>query len=147
MNLEQVFGVAGQAAMLGWLALALAPYRFKLARYISVAIGLVLAALYAALIGTYWGSGSGGFGSLAGVQALFMQPGMLLAGWVHYLAFDLLVGTWEREEAAAIGLPQWLLIPCLGLTFLFGPIGWLLFMAMRFVRIAIKARGVAATAS
>ena len=62
---------------------------------------------------------------------------MLLAGWVHYLAFDLLVGTWEREEAAAIGLSRWLLLPCLGLTLMFGPVGWLLFMAMRFVRIAM----------
>ena len=137
MDLRLVFSVASQVAMIGWLVLALTPYRFPVARWLSVGVALVLAALYAALIGAYWHEGRGGYGSLDEVAALFSHPGLLLAGWVHYLAFDLLVGTWEREEAAAIGLSRWLLLPCLGLTLMFGPVGWLLFMAMRFVRIAM----------
>ena len=36
----------------------------------------------------------GGFGSLAGVARLFTVEGLLLAGWIHYLAFDLFVGSW-----------------------------------------------------
>ena len=38
------------------------------------------------------GGVQGDFSSLAGVGALFRQPAALLAGWLHYLAFDLLVG-------------------------------------------------------
>ena len=137
MSLESVFSLASSVVLLGWLALAVVPYRFALARLVAVVVALALAMLYAALMGTFWGEGKGGFGSLGDVASLFAHPGLLLGGWVHYLAFDLLVGTWEREEAAAIGLSRWLLLPCLALTFMFGPVGWLLFMAMRFVRKAV----------
>ncbi len=98
-------------------------------------VALVLTALYIALILSYWSSGTGDFQSLAGVARLFEHPGLLLAGWIHYLAFDLLVGTWEREEARRIGLAQWVLVPCLVLTFLFGPLGWAAFLACRTVRL------------
>jgi hypothetical protein len=135
MSLELMFSVAGAAAMLGWLVLAVVPLRFGVARSIAVAIALAIAMLYAALIGVFWAQGQGGFGSLADVARLFEHRGLLLAGWVHYLAFDLLVGVWEREEARRIGLPLWLLLPCLLLTFLFGPLGWLIFMGLRAFRL------------
>ena len=69
----------------------------------------------------------GGFSSLAGVAALFSEPWILLAGWTHYLAFDLLVGNWEMRDATKRGIPYMLVLPCLVLTFLFGPAGWLLY--------------------
>jgi hypothetical protein len=78
------------------------------------------------------------------VARLFDSRGMLLAGWVHYLAFDLLVGLWEREEAARLGLSRSALIPSLVLTFLFGPLGWLLFMALRWFHLQRSALPVAA---
>ena len=46
----------------------------------------------------HWGPG--GFGSLAEVRQLFERPGLLAAGWLHYLAFDLFVGTWIARDAA-----------------------------------------------
>lgn len=133
--LEVLFSTAGHMALAGWLVLALAPYRFDAPRPVVAAVALSLAALYAALIGTFWAGAEGGFGSLADVARLFQSPGLLLAGWVHYLAFDLLVGLWQREQARAIGMPRWLLLPCLLLTFLFGPLGWLVFMALRRYRL------------
>ena len=65
----------------------------------------------------------GGFSSLDDVALLFSNPWMLLAGWIHYLAFDLLVGTWEARDSRDRGIPHLLLVPCLILTFLFGPPG------------------------
>ena len=59
---------------------------------------------------------------------------MLLAGWIHYLAFDLLIGTWETRDARERGLPHLLLVPCLVLTFLLGPAGWLLYMGVRLTK-------------
>jgi hypothetical protein len=53
------------------------------------------------------------------------------AGWVHYLAFDLFVGTWETRDAVARGISRWIVAPCLLLTFLFGPIGWLAYHVAR----------------
>jgi hypothetical protein len=71
------------------------------------------------------------FGSLAGVQALFSQPWWVLVGWSHYLAFDLLVGAWEVNQAQALQLPRAVVLVCLLLTFMFGPVGWLAFLSLR----------------
>jgi len=56
----------------------------------------------------------------------------LLAGWVHYLAFDLFVGSWEARDALSHRIPHLAVIPCLLLTFLFGPAGLLLYLLLRF---------------
>jgi hypothetical protein len=79
-----------------------------------------------------WGSApGGGFGTLDEVAALFRSPGNLLAGWLHYLAFDLFVGRWIVDDALSRAGPRWPVLPCLALTFLFGPVGLLLHFALR----------------
>ena len=52
-------------------------------------------------------------------------------GWLHYLAFDLLTGTWEARDSVSRGVPRWLLVPCLFLTLMFGPMGWGAYMLVR----------------
>lgn len=147
MTLQILFSLAGSLALAGWLVLAVTPYRYDLPRYTSAAIAAAIAMLYAALIAAFWTSADGGFGSLADVGRLFGHPGLLLAGWVHYLAFDLLVGLWEREQARRLDMPHWLLLPCLALTFLFGPLGWLLFMALRHFLLRTRASADPAAAA
>jgi Domain of unknown function (DUF4281) len=131
MSPETLFRLANLLALLGWAALlfGLLTGRDRLRRTVAGrAVPLLLAALYAALIALAWpGPEGGGFGSLAAVGRLFTDPTLLLAGWVHYLAFDLLVGGWIAEEVLRRGLPRWLLVPALPLTFLFGPLGLLAF--------------------
>lgn len=68
--------------------------------------------------------------SLAGLAAFFADPLLRLIGWVHYLAFDLWVGSWEAEEADRLGIGPALLLPSLLLTFMLGPMGLLLFLAL-----------------
>jgi hypothetical protein len=131
MNLETVFSAASTLAMMGWLSLALVPRRFSWPVRAARLVALALAFGYVALLATYFARGEGSFDSLAGVAELFREPGLLLAGWVHYLAFDLLVGSWEREEAIRIGLGPLLLIPSLFLTLMLGPAGWLAFLGLR----------------
>ena len=131
MDNEQIFSIAGLVAMAGWVALLLAPLRRGPLILAARVIGVILALTYALLMALNWGQGEGGFGSLAEVAQLFASPEILLAGWIHYLAFDLWVGAWAAERAPRDGVPHWALIPCLALTFLFGPIGLLLFLAVR----------------
>ena len=73
----------------------------------------------------------GGFSSLAAVAQLFDNRWLLLAGWVHYLAFDLFIGAWETRDAMARRVPRLLLAPCLLMTFMLGPIGLLCYHAVR----------------
>ena len=86
------------------------------------------------MLASSWGATpGGGFGSIAQVRALFANDAALTAGWFHYLAFDLFVGTWIAPEGLAAGVLPIVLVLCLLLTFLFGPAGLLLFLALRLV--------------
>jgi hypothetical protein len=132
---EPLFSVANTVALLGWGLLVVAPrWRVTQAIILSGALPLLLAVAYALLIGShYFGphASEGGFNSLAEVAALFRDPWGLLAGWVHYLCFDMGIGIWESLDARRRGVPHLLLVPCLLLTFLFGPVGLLLYSLVR----------------
>ena len=128
MTAEQIFAIANPLAALSWLLLIVVPRRAALVT--GVIVPAILAALYVTLIGVHWSGAEGGFSTLADVARLFENRWLLLAGWVHYLCFDLLVGTWEVADARARGVPHLLVVPCLVLTFLFGPAGWLLYKGL-----------------
>lgn len=133
MNPETLFSICSALVIPGWLLLIIAPrWPWSTRLIASVLIPLLLAAVYSYLIVAHFSGAEGGFGSLAEVSRLFQNPHALLAGWLHYLAFDLFVGSWEVREARRENLPHLLVIPCLVLTFLFGPAGLLLFFVLRW---------------
>jgi hypothetical protein len=131
MSPEALFSLCSTLVLPAWLLLAIAP-RWRWTQPVaSVAVPLLLASTYLFLIATSFRPGEGGFGSLAEVAKLFANPKLLLAGWVHYLAFDLFTGSWEVRDAMQLRIPHALVIPCLVLTFLFGPIGLLAYFVLR----------------
>jgi hypothetical protein len=135
MTPEQIFTVVNLVAVAGWVLLAVLPGRPWVASTITaVVVPSLLAVTYVALVTLHWAGAEGGFGSLEQVAQLFANRWLLLAGWVHYLAFDLFVGSWEARDARAHAIPHWLVLPCLFLTFMFGPAGWLLYLAVRAAR-------------
>ena len=119
------------AAVVGWVLLAVSPRWPRLIDIAGRAFPILFACVYVITIAANWRGSEGGFSSLPDVAALFANPWLLLAGWTHYLAFDLFVGAWETRDARERGLPHWLLLPCLLLTFLFGPAGLLLYLGVR----------------
>ena len=132
MSPEQLFSLCGALVLPGWLLLVFLPRWKWTARLVCpVVIPLVLALVYLWLVVTTFGRTQGGFGSLAEVSQLFQNPRALLAGWIHYLAFDLFIGSWEVRDAQRVGVHHLLVVPCLVLTFLFGPVGLLLYFALR----------------
>lgn len=133
MTPDQLFQLANPLALLGWLALLASPLAPRAAQAVSAAaIPLLLSLAYTGLVLAFWWEAPGGFGSLPEVQALFTHPHIALAGWLHYLAFDLFLGAWEARTARAEGIAHLAVIPCLILTFLFGPAGLLAFAILRF---------------
>jgi hypothetical protein len=132
MPAETIFSAANMLAMAGWLALLVAP-RTRLVNWhvAGIAIPVLLATAYAVLLALHAPGAEGGFSSLAGVAALFRSEGVLLAGWLHYLAFDLFIGAWMCRRATAEGMNPWLVRLCLPPTFLAGPVGLLLFLGLR----------------
>ena len=134
MTNEQIFSLASTIALVGWVIIVIAP-RWQHARTLAFSgVVLLLSTLYAYLIIRYMGGAvqnGGGFGSLREVTLLFQMPEALLAGWVHYLAFDLFLGTWEAEDGKRNGIHRLVLVPIHGLTFYYGPVGLVLYFLVR----------------
>lgn len=145
LPLDALFQVANTCALAAWIALIVLPRTRTLRLAILGGVIGALSVLYAVLIQMhFFDVPGGGFGSLPAVQRLFESPGVALAGWVHYLAFDLFVGLWIAQRADGIGVSRWLQAPVLALTFMFGPVGLLAFGAVLLARrLAGPARGAA----
>jgi hypothetical protein len=92
MNSGTIFSVANIVAFITWLALMVRPRSQFVLRWAGLIVPLLFSLLYAVIIAVRLGGAEGDFSSLTGVAALFHDAWFLLAGWVHYLAFDLLIG-------------------------------------------------------
>lgn len=129
MSDAQLFQYANTTALISWVVLIVLPRRAAPVLRVLVPVGMAL--LYIWALATAPANLDGGFGSLEQVKALFTQDRAVLAGWVHYLAFDLFVGCWMALDAPEQGLHHLLVVPCLALTFMFGPAGLLLYFLLR----------------
>ena len=131
MTAEQLFPILNLMTMAAWLPLVFLPRARWAATVVPTVMPCLLAAIYVVLVAATVPSSDGGFSSLAGVKALFDNPWALLAGWTHYLAFDLFIGGWEVRDSQQRGVPHLLVVPALFLTFLFGPAGLLFYLTIR----------------
>ena len=144
---ETIFSVCGGLAMLGWAGLALLPGQRVVVEVLArIVIPLLIAVVYVFLMATNYGSApaGAGFGSLDAVASLFTVRGLLLAGWIHYLAFDLFVGSWEVSDARANGIHHLFVVPCLFVTFMAGPAGLALYFLVKFAHRVVRGKEQAA---
>lgn len=135
MDPHLIFTIANFAALAAWIVLLFAPLRrgatVLAARVMAVALSASYLLFFALMLAR--GGPAPDFGTLEGVMAMLGRPEGALIGWIHYLAFDLWIGSWEVDEAGKRRLPHLLVIPCLVLTFMAGPVGLLAFLALRAV--------------
>ncbi len=136
---NSLFSYGNMLAMVGWIALVVALFAKSVRPRIIVGTRFIIPVLFALAYIALLTMGvdafkDGGFSSITQVRALFMNDNALTAGWLHYLAFDLFVGTWIVEDGTRRGVMPWLIIPCLALTFMFGPAGYLLYLLLRLTR-------------
>ena len=131
-----VFSITSVIAMPMWV-LMLFFSKWKVTRFLIdfKVIPLALAFMYAIYIfQAIQISGMMDFGSLTSVITLFTEENAVLAGWIHYLAFDLIVGMWMLDQNKELKINQLVMAPCLFLTFMLGPIGFLLFMIIKTIK-------------
>lgn len=127
MTPESLFSMAGALVMPAWLLLILGPRRWPVLNALpAYVVPIILSALYAALVLTHFAEAGGGYGTLAEVRTLMSSDMMLLAGWVHYLAFDLFIGAWAARRMDTVGISRIIQAGVLPTIFLFGPVGLLL---------------------
>ncbi len=106
MNSETVFSIVNTIALMSWITLAIAPSWTWTKRIVWIAIPLLFSAAYLILVVLFFGQAEGGFDALGDVMKLFANKNVALAGWIHYLAFDLFVGSWEVKDAQERGVPH-----------------------------------------
>jgi len=138
ISADMVFKLATYLALMGWLVLAAAPLRRDVAVSVARWAVAILCGAYAAMLVRALGGGGGTafaqMGTLDGVVALMKSREALLIGWVHYLAFDLFTGAWIVGDAPRSNVPHWLVLPCLFLTLMAGPVGLLVYLLIRSIR-------------
>ena len=129
---DKLFLLMNQLALAGWTLLIFFP-TWKGTQLIVLrgSLSIFMALVYVGLIIVFLPKVEGGFGSLEQVSKLFSHPYALLAGWVHYLAFDLFIGAWIVGDARTQQIKHVFLIPVLLLTFMIGPAGLLIYFMLR----------------
>ncbi len=119
-----------------WALLILAPtWRVTERIAASPLVAVPAALLYAALVVPRLGSVAGEVlsPSLGGMSALLATDAGATVAWVHFLAFDLFVGRWIYLDARRRDLSPLVVSPVLCVTLLFGPLGFLVYTAVRAV--------------
>lgn len=126
MTPEDINSLASSTVMVGWVMLIFGPRRFTWFNAVPLwIIPACLSAVYAAIVFSRFSGIGGGFDSLANVAILMSNEWALLAGWIHFLAFDLFVGAVMSARMDRVGVSRLIQGPLLGATFMLGPIGFL----------------------
>ena len=134
LELDALYGLTGMLIIICWGLLILHPDRSS--RWIAVpkfAVPTLFGLIYAGIMMVRFFDSGGGYGSIAAVRALFAHDDILLAGWLHYLAYDFFVGVWIAEQADRIGLSRQIQALILVTAFMFPPMGLVLFLATRAI--------------
>ena len=131
MEPAQLFSICSTLVMPLWLALLIIPSNKWVKNGVTV-VAIFIAIVYISQLPVFFNMEEGGFGSLKDVMLLFKNENAVLAGWVHYLAFDLLIGRWIATDADEKGISKFLVAPCLFCTFMLGPVGFLLYTILKF---------------
>lgn len=145
---QAVFGAVNIIALIGWIFLILLPHKpLPLTAVLYLGVGLLCAVYTAGLVALLSGiaaPGPGGlqadFTSIEGIRAIFASDGGVTVGWTHYLAFDLFTGLWIVKDADAKGFSRLVQAPVLLATLFAGPLGLLVWLAIRERRARIYGR-------
>jgi hypothetical protein len=133
MFYDSIFTIANTFALLAWIVLIIFPFRPFTNKVLIGAVVTILCVAYAVLVyQTLKPADFAKFNTLKGVTELLSVPGAALAGWIHYLAFDLMTGLFIANNAAKHGIGYAWVLPCLVLTFMLGPVGLLLYLLLRW---------------
>lgn len=133
MTPEFIFSLCNTLALIGWLILIMAyPFWKHTDKLLIGVVITLLSIIYVWAVSKSFNAGDlEKFSTLDGLMSLFTNKMAVTAGWVHYLAFDLMTGIWIKNNSTQHGIRHGVVIPCLILTFMLGPTGLLLYLIIR----------------
>ena len=134
MTAQLAFQILNFIALIFWIILIFfhrkRAYRFLISSgFAFIFFGLV----YIILLLTNFEIDPTAFSSLENMESLYSNSWLILLGWVHYLAFDLLAGVWIKNDSLKNGINQRLIIIPLIFTFMTGPFGLLFYLVIKYI--------------
>lgn len=134
MSYDLLNRLLGILVMGSWALMMFLP-RWRVTRAVlnSDVVPLLIGAIYLSIAVRYVPGWFGEFRDLQTIAAFMAKPDILFVGWIHYLAFDLFVGRSILRDAQERGISQWLVAPCLFMTFMFGPGGYFAYALVRLL--------------
>jgi hypothetical protein len=139
--METLFQVSNLYIMPFWLLMIFLPLwrgtqRIMASVWVLVPIALAYAvALVAVLAGNPGAAGDIANPSQGAIAALLGTPEGATVGWLHFLAFDLFVGRWVYLDSRKRAISAWFVSPALFFVLMSGPVGFLLYLGVRYLRV------------
>ena len=134
-----LFDICRYIVLASWALIILAP-RWQWTRRLIFSVWMpgffALCYLYASYSALPFPEGTS-LSSLQGVLDWFREPWVMLAGWLHFYAFDLFIGAWQVRDSERYGISHYWIIPCLLLTLYLGPLGLLLYFIIRYAKTGV----------
>jgi hypothetical protein len=136
MSPDTIFKITCILAAIGWIILVvISPSWPTFDKFLVGVIISMLSLVYTTLNFTNFSPDIlEHFSSLDGIYSLYKNPALLLAGWVHFLAFDLAVAVWIKKNSLKHGIKHGWVIPALIFTCLLAPLGFLIYTIIRWVK-------------
>jgi hypothetical protein len=135
MNPDLIFQIVSAIAMISWIILIIFPFKSWTSELLIGVIITLFGIVYTFIIFTNISPGDfNNFSTLDGVMALFANKEGVVAGWIHYLAFDLMAGLYIVNNSRKYQINRWILLPSLFFTFMLGPFGLLLYLIIRALK-------------
>ena len=134
MNPETLFPLSSLLVMPFWLLLIFLPRwrvteRLMAGPWTAVPAALLYAVLVLPRLGEVFTAVSNP--TLPGITALLGDPAGATIAWVHFLAFDLFVARWVYLDGRSRHISSWFISPILFFVLMLGPVGFLLYLAVR----------------
>jgi len=130
-------------SLISWLLYLLLP-RWKLTPALALISPVVHSLLYGQVLAHMVRNPVPGmsisFSTLEGLMPGFSLPDGVFAGWLHYCTFDPLVGLAIVLDAKRKFIPHLLCVPCIVLTALAGPVGFVSYLALRTLVLGVRGK-------
>jgi len=121
----------------GWILILVISRFWKGADTFLVCIVVaILAAAYSYFNFAHIGEAGGiaGFSTFEGVTKIFSNPWLIDAAWAHIVGIDLILGMLIKNNAAKHGIAYGVVVIVLLVTIVFGPLGLLLYLLIRWLK-------------
>jgi hypothetical protein len=137
-NIEIIFSIFNALILPQWFLMIFLPHwkgTLWLVNSYLIPICISIAYTFLVLPNLFGGGELPDFSTFEGVKNLFKAGGdaLVAGGWFHYLAFDLLVGSWIFLDSQKKAIKHWLIAPCLFFTLMAGPFGFLLYQLIKSI--------------